>query len=391
MKYKKIASVLSSLALVCCDIASAAPLDDAWKYYDESNFNKAAEVFRALKPMPPQVLGVLCQMAVMKSAISDFKNDFDYCNQAVAANDPNGLTWLGLAYLRGNTHLEISKEPVLGLGYLGKAVIARYPIASNVLCDYFYRESMFGKAAPFCKVAATSNLAGGLYRLALMSVDGKGTIQDFEKGRSFALLSASLNSYDAYMLLGDIAKSGNYGKPKDFTAAYAWYVLAGAAAPDSDKPREARDSLGLDAEKIATAQKVAAGWKKSQPTNWRSLYPSVAVADQSRAQPSVEAKALSPASSASLVVSPALSKSWAPSFDCSKVSTDQERLICSTRELSEVDVKLSNVYKAAYSASNEKVSFKATQTSWRKNSRDICSDVICMLAAYESRISELSR
>lgn len=386
MKVKSIVCALASLLLCHCNIASAAPLDEAWKYYDESNFNKAADVFRALKPMPPQVLGALCQMAVMRSAISDPKTDLEYCNQAVAANDPNGLTWLGLAHLRGAAHLEVPKEPVLGLGYLGKAVIAGYPIASNVLCDHFYRESMFGKATPFCKVAATSNLAGGLYRLALMSIDGKGTIQDFEKGRSFALLSATLNFYDAYILLGDISTSGSAGKPKDLVAAYAWYLLAGAKAPDSDKPREARAALGLDASKIEEAQKLAAGWKKSEPTNWRDLYPAATVSS------------LSPAAKAADVVPPqppsqtaSTTANWSPSFDCSKAGTNQERLICSSKELSEADVKLSTLYKAAASASNDKESLRAAQSSWRKSSRDACSEVRCMLIAYESRIAELSR
>jgi hypothetical protein len=38
----------------------------------------------------------------------------------------------------------------------------------------------------------------GLYYLALMNLEGKGAIQDFEKGKKFALASASFNYEAAY-------------------------------------------------------------------------------------------------------------------------------------------------------------------------------------------------
>lgn len=82
---------------------------------------------------------------------------------------------------------------------------------------------------------------------------------------------------------------------------------------------------------------------------------------------------------------------WAPSFDCAKVSTGPERLICSNKELSEADVKLSQTYKAALNSSPDKDSLKREQNAWRKNERDACADVICMSKAYQQRISQLSR
>jgi len=82
---------------------------------------------------------------------------------------------------------------------------------------------------------------------------------------------------------------------------------------------------------------------------------------------------------------------WAPSFDCAKVSTGPERLICSNKELSEADVKLSQAYKAALNVSSNKETLKEEQNSWRKNERDACADVTCMTKVYQQRISQLSR
>lgn len=256
--------------------ASAATLEDGWALYDGSNFSKSAEVFRSLKPIPPIALGALCRLALMKKAISDPAADLDYCNQGVAANDPESLVWMGIAFLEGNDRMGITKDKTLGYGYISKAAIEGFVLANDVLCHSLYVESGFARATPFCKVAAASGLDSGLYYLAVMSIEGKGAIQDFEKGRNFALLSASMNNYPAYMLLGNIAKSGKFGKPKDYVAAYSWYLLAGAVASDTNEPQEMRDELKLDASNIEAAQKMAATWKKTDRAKWRELYPTSA-------------------------------------------------------------------------------------------------------------------
>lgn len=279
MRFKKqlFAVALTAMTIAGCGAtASAATLEEGWALYDSSNFSKSAEVFRSLKPIPPIALGALCRLAVMKSAISDPATDMEYCNQGVAANDPESLVWMGIAAVEGSDRMGIAVDKTLGYGYLSKASIAGFPVANDVLCYYLSESGDLGHATPFCKVAAASGQNNGLYYLAVMSIEGKGAIQDFEKGRDFALLSASMNNYSAYMLLGNIAKSGKYGKPKDFVAAYAWYLLAGAVASGNNEPQKLRDELGLDAEKIAQAQKMAATWKKKDGVKWRDLYPTAA-------------------------------------------------------------------------------------------------------------------
>lgn len=97
------------------------------------------------------------------------------------------------------------------------------------------------------------------------------------------------------------------------------------------------------------------------------------------------------AEQAPLVSSAPAPITWAPSFDCAKVSTGSERLICSSKELSETDVKLAVAYKAAASVSVDKDSLRNAQNDWRKNERDACSDVQCMLGSYQRRLTQLAR
>lgn len=82
---------------------------------------------------------------------------------------------------------------------------------------------------------------------------------------------------------------------------------------------------------------------------------------------------------------------FAPSFDCAKASTGPERLICSDRELSKLDVDLSQTYSKAREKSADKNKLKSEQLEWFKRSRNACSDKSCMETAYKQRISELGK
>ena len=81
---------------------------------------------------------------------------------------------------------------------------------------------------------------------------------------------------------------------------------------------------------------------------------------------------------------------WSPSFDCSKVTTGQERLICGSKELSEFDVKLSLIYRQALERAPNKDLLRTSQREWRKFKRDACSDAECIRASYKSRIDEVT-
>lgn len=82
---------------------------------------------------------------------------------------------------------------------------------------------------------------------------------------------------------------------------------------------------------------------------------------------------------------------FAPSFDCAKAGTGPERLICSDRELSKLDVDLSQAYSKAREKSADKNKLKSEQLEWFKRSRNACSDKSCMETAYKQRISDLAK
>jgi len=78
----------------------------------------------------------------------------------------------------------------------------------------------------------------------------------------------------------------------------------------------------------------------------------------------------------------------AASFDCAKVATKVEKLICSDAGLSKLDEDLSTAYKTALQASTYADSIKQQQKLWLKE-RNNCSDSVCVKRAYEVRLSAL--
>lgn len=79
-----------------------------------------------------------------------------------------------------------------------------------------------------------------------------------------------------------------------------------------------------------------------------------------------------------------------PSFDCSKASNTVERLICSDNSLAELDVMLSQKYKAALAEASDKTVLKQRQIEWIKGVRSKCTDAVCIADEYKKRISEIS-
>lgn len=82
---------------------------------------------------------------------------------------------------------------------------------------------------------------------------------------------------------------------------------------------------------------------------------------------------------------------FAPSFDCTKAGTSQERLICGDRELSKLDVQMAVAYADARRKSTDADALKAEQKQWLKNTQRSCSDKVCLVAVYTSRIAELNK
>ena len=82
---------------------------------------------------------------------------------------------------------------------------------------------------------------------------------------------------------------------------------------------------------------------------------------------------------------------WAPSFDCAKAGNPAERLICSSKELSDADVRMASAYRQTLASSKDKDRLRKEQNAWRTGRRDVCADTRCMLGAYQDRLAELAR
>ncbi len=81
-----------------------------------------------------------------------------------------------------------------------------------------------------------------------------------------------------------------------------------------------------------------------------------------------------------------------PSFDCAKATSNAEKLICSNAELATSDAELSRAYKSALSNHPDQAdAIRTEQINWRKNIRDQCADVSCMLDAYRNRNTYLNQ
>jgi len=81
---------------------------------------------------------------------------------------------------------------------------------------------------------------------------------------------------------------------------------------------------------------------------------------------------------------------FAPSFDCKKATSGQDRMVCEDRELSSLDVELNILYSKARENSSDKNILKAEQLDWFKYSRNSCSDASCLKNSYKKRIAQLS-
>jgi uncharacterized protein len=79
----------------------------------------------------------------------------------------------------------------------------------------------------------------------------------------------------------------------------------------------------------------------------------------------------------------------AASFDCAKASTAVEKLICSDAKLSELDAHVAQAYRQALATPAAAQRVKPEQRRWLAE-RNKCTDVACLTAAYQKRLSDLA-
>jgi uncharacterized protein len=82
----------------------------------------------------------------------------------------------------------------------------------------------------------------------------------------------------------------------------------------------------------------------------------------------------------------------AASFDCAKASTDVERMICASGDLSALDETLAGYYRAAQDTlPGAKSCMQSDQRTWLAQTRNRCRDEACLKEAYLDRLSELDK
>jgi uncharacterized protein len=77
-------------------------------------------------------------------------------------------------------------------------------------------------------------------------------------------------------------------------------------------------------------------------------------------------------------------------FDCAKAATPIEKMICADPELSSLDERLAEAYSARLAANRDGRDVKSRQSAWLREVRNQCRDKVCLKAAYEKRLAELS-
>jgi uncharacterized protein len=80
---------------------------------------------------------------------------------------------------------------------------------------------------------------------------------------------------------------------------------------------------------------------------------------------------------------------YAASFDCTKATSEVEKILCRNAELSRLDESLNKAYVKALDQTLFKKRMIKSQRQWLKNERDACKNAECMKKAYKTRIKEL--
>jgi uncharacterized protein YecT (DUF1311 family) len=115
------------------------------------------------------------------------------------------------------------------------------------------------------------------------------------------------------------------------------------------------------------------------PTADAGLRSEAAIA--SEAQPNQSARPIS-------ALSPAAA--GGPSFDCAKVRSQSEHLICADAELSDLDASLARTYRQAKERVTDKAAFiRESRSEWQR--REACFDNACLFDWYDHRGNQLAR
>lgn len=258
--------LVGALPFLMVSISQAQSIDAAIDFFDKAKYNDAANALRQVSPASPKSKAFLCQLYADGYISPNPQESSKVCEEAVVDKDPIAIYLYALAYLNGNNNLNISQNEKKGIGFMSVAVIdSDFAPAYDYFCNRLLQEQNLDEAINFCKVAASKGMRRSLYTMGVLTSEGTGVIQDFQRAKKMMLASAALNYTPAYIYLGNLAKEGKNGEPKDLKQAYAWFSLATAADANNRQAMAERDSINLSGQDMIAAQKIATDWKYRTP------------------------------------------------------------------------------------------------------------------------------
>jgi len=85
----------------------------------------------------------------------------------------------------------------------------------------------------------------------------------------------------------------------------------------------------------------------------------------------------------------AASGSAAAAVDCSRASTNVDKLVCSSSRLSVAEEEMAKAYRAAMRRGVNLQELQRTHVEWYEQVRNACNDVTCLMKAFNDRSAEL--
>lgn len=76
-------------------------------------------------------------------------------------------------------------------------------------------------------------------------------------------------------------------------------------------------------------------------------------------------------------------------IDCSRARSNAEKMVCSNSRLALAEERMAYAFREAVRRGGDAPALMRTQRRWTTEIRDACSEVECMLKAYEDRTAEL--
>ena len=282
----------------------------------------------------------------------DYAKAAELFQKACDGNGFQGCINLGNSYSKGEG---VKQDYAKAVELYQKACDGKFAVGCSYLGEaYFKGEGVkqdYAKAVELYQKACDGKFAESCKELGNIYLEGKGVKQDNQRALEFLKKSCDLKDQDG---------CDSYSKTKAMFEKTPTSVPAPVPPPSPTPSKPIAESSPVQ----ATLPSPKPNPEPLPSTMPSSLSTSIAPQNNNTA--------------------------FAPSFDCKKATSGQDRMVCEDRELSSLDVELNILYSKARENSSDKNILKAEQLDWFKYSRNSCSDASCLKNSYKKRIAQLS-